>query len=91
MKDATLEELEDMGIIKSRVRKEKKIKIFKPIPEESIDDVCTKTYKDIFKRCHSDLKQMCLRRNGSFFKSLPKLVNLIGEVLSLKQQYQLSA
>jgi len=71
-----------MGLQAPKPKKEKKVKILKPIAEELGQDVCHSSYKGVFKRCHQDLKEMRTgpKRYGAFFKALPKLAALASEL-----------
>jgi hypothetical protein len=85
-----LRDILDMGSVLAKPKKEKKVKILKPIAEESGLDVCHQMYKGVFKRCHQDLKEMRTgpKRYGAFFKALPKLAGLAQELSALNQSRQ---
>mmetsp|Transcript_2134 Transcript_2134/g.3194 ORF Transcript_2134/g.3194 Transcript_2134/m.3194 type:complete len:83 (+) Transcript_2134:265-513(+) len=77
-----------MGTVVKKEKKEKKVKILKPVAEESTEAVCHSTYKGVFKRVHQDLKEMRTgpKRNGAFFKALPKLRYVISSVAIRKME-----
>lgn len=67
----------------------KKIKILQPLQEEGYEKTVSRdAYKQVFKRCHQDLKEMRIGKQskGNFFKSAEKLNFIIEQLNEIKSQ-----
>ena len=62
------------------------MKILFPIQEENHFEVSVdkESYKDIFKQCHLDIKEMKFGVKNQKLKALPKLKELILDIEALK-------
>ena len=67
----------------------KKIKILQPLQEEDFEKTVSRdAYKQVFKRCHTDLKEMRIgtKSKGQFLKSHEKLTSIIYQLNQIKSQ-----